>query len=140
MIETKTAKEKERELIIALYNKKKTMREIAYILDISKSKVNFWIKRYKESNLLEDKKRKGRTPKLTNEQIELLKEAIKLQPSDKYRRENINNELSNDNHNSFNNNNYNWTPNMLMVFIKGEFGVDYSLRFAQNFVKKHKPF
>lgn len=111
------------------------MREIAYLMDISKSKVSFWVKRYNDSKMLTDKKRNGRTPKLTNEQIEVIKEAIKHQPDDKYRREN--NEFAEIEPRNGQNNK--WTPKIVLSFIKYNFKVDYSLRFAQKFIKKHKP-
>ena len=53
----KSATEKERELIINLHQKKRTVREIASILDISKSKAGYWVKRYRETKCLENKPR-----------------------------------------------------------------------------------
>ena len=56
----KTAKQKERELIVKLHKEKKKVREIAQILGLSKSKVHFWIQRSKKTDSLEDKPRSGR--------------------------------------------------------------------------------
>ena len=39
----KSARQKERELIIELYNKKKSTYQIADILGISQTKASFWI-------------------------------------------------------------------------------------------------
>jgi transposase len=72
----KSAKEKERELIIKLHNEKKTCRYIASILGTSKSKVSFWINRYKKSGTLDDKPRSGRPTKLTEQKLGTLKQEI----------------------------------------------------------------
>lgn len=73
----KSAKIKERELIIKLSNEGKTCREIASILDISKSKVSFWVLRYKETGNLKDKPRSGQPTLLTKDKLKELSEKIK---------------------------------------------------------------
>jgi len=82
----KSAKQKERELIINLHNKKKTVREIGDILEISKSKAFFWISRYKETNDLKDRSRSGRPTPLTKKKLDFIADAIKskvLEPNNK---------------------------------------------------------
>ena len=75
----KTAKQKERELIIELNKKGKSTREIAFDLDISKSKAAFWISRYKKNKSLEDMSRSGRPTPLTKEVLDFIAGAIKSQ-------------------------------------------------------------
>ena len=48
----KTAKQKERELIVKLSKEKRTTRDIASILGISKSKAAFWVKRFRDTESL----------------------------------------------------------------------------------------
>jgi len=73
----KSAKIKERELIIKLSNEGKTCREIASILDISKSLVSFWVIRYKETGDLKDKPRSGQPTQLTKERLTSISEELK---------------------------------------------------------------
>jgi transposase len=73
----KSAKIKERELIIKLSNEGKTCREIASILDISKSLVSFWVIRYKETGDLKDKPRSGQPTQLTKERLTCISEELK---------------------------------------------------------------
>lgn len=73
----KTAKQKERELIIKLHHEKKTVRAIASILGISKSKASFWINRAKKTDSLEDKKRSGRPTPLSNKNLDEIKTILK---------------------------------------------------------------
>ncbi len=73
----KSAKIKERELIIKLSKEGKTCREIASLLGICKSKVSFWAIRYKKTRCLKDKPRPGRPTLLTEEKLQELKEKIK---------------------------------------------------------------
>lgn len=73
----KTAKQKERELIIKLHLEKKTTREIAEILGLSKSKTAFWVKRFKTTNSLEDKPKSGRPTKLNPKNLKEIATAIK---------------------------------------------------------------
>lgn len=73
----KTAKQKERELIVKLSKEKKTTREIASILGISKSKSAFWVKRFRDTESLDDKKRSGRPTPLTKEKLNSIRDMIK---------------------------------------------------------------
>jgi len=74
----KSAKLKERELIIKLSNDGKTCREIASLLGISKSKASYWIVRYNKTNDLNDKSRSGRPTPLTKEKLTEISEKIKV--------------------------------------------------------------
>jgi transposase len=73
----RSAKIKERELMIKLSNGGKTCREIASILDVSKSLVSFWIIRYKETGDLKDKPRSGKPTQLTKERLSSISEELK---------------------------------------------------------------
>ncbi len=77
MKQGKSAKLKERELIIKLSNEGKSCREIAALLDISKSKVSFWNKRYGTTSNLKDKPRSGRPTLLTKDRLVDISERIK---------------------------------------------------------------
>jgi len=70
------AKQKERELIIKLRKEGKTCIEVGKILDISKSAVSYWSRRYDETGCLEDRPRPGRPTPLTDEKLQYLKEKI----------------------------------------------------------------
>lgn len=71
------AKIKERELIIKLAAEKKTCRDIADILGISKSKVSYWINRHKKTGCLIDKPKSGRPTPLTKQNLEELKSLLR---------------------------------------------------------------
>lgn len=73
----KSAKQKERELIVKLSNEKRTTREIASILGISKSKSAFWVKRFRDTKSLQDKKRNGRPTPLTKDELKSIASEIK---------------------------------------------------------------
>lgn len=70
------AKRKERELIIKLRKEGKTCVEVGEILDVSKSAVSYWTRRYNETGSLEDKPRPGRPTPLTEEKLQRMKEKI----------------------------------------------------------------
>ena len=70
------AKRKERELIIKLRKEGKTCVEVGKILDVSKSAVSYWTRRYNETGSLEDKPRPGRPTTLTEEKLQHMKEKI----------------------------------------------------------------
>jgi len=65
-----SGKEKERQLIIKLYNEKKTCRGIASTLGTSKSKASYWINRYKKTGILTDIPRSGRPTKLNQKKLD----------------------------------------------------------------------
>jgi transposase len=73
----KSAKLKERELIVKLSHDGKTCREIASLLGVSKSKSSYWILRYTKTKDLKDKPRSGRPTQLTNEKLRKISEKIK---------------------------------------------------------------
>ena len=75
----KSAKQKERELIIQLNKKKKTCREIAFDLDISKSKASFWSNRFKKERSLADKPRSGCPTLLSKNKLDEIYEEVKSQ-------------------------------------------------------------
>lgn len=66
-----------REKIISLHKKKKPTREIAYLLDISKSKAAFWVKRFKDTGNLNNKPRSGRPTPLKNKDLKEIKQLLK---------------------------------------------------------------
>jgi transposase len=70
------AKRKERELIIKLRNEGKTCVEVGEILNVSKSAVSYWTRRYNETGSLDDKPRPGRPTPLTEEKLQHMKEKI----------------------------------------------------------------
>lgn len=72
----KTAKQKERELIVKLHKEKKKVREIAQLLGLSKSKVHFWIQRSRKTNSLEDKPRSGRPTPLNAKALRAISRLI----------------------------------------------------------------
>lgn len=74
-----TAKQKERELIIKLSKEKKSCRQIAAILGVSKSKAAYWISRFNKTSNLADKHRDGRPTPLTNKTLNHIADAIRLQ-------------------------------------------------------------
>lgn len=73
----KSAKEKERELIIELLKKGKTCRYIADVLSVSKSKVSFWNQRFKKTGILQDKLRSGRPTPLTKEKLQIVAKVLR---------------------------------------------------------------
>jgi len=75
----KSARQKERELIIQFHKKKKTCREIAFDLEISKSKASFWINRFKKEKSLKDKSRSGCPTPLTKRKLDEIYQEIKSQ-------------------------------------------------------------
>ncbi len=75
----KTARQKERELIINLHKKGKSCREVAKLLDMSKSKASFWINRFKETGSLENRQRSGRPTLLTKKALSEIHSAISSQ-------------------------------------------------------------
>lgn len=74
----KTARQKERELIIDLHNKKKSSYKIADILGISQTKASFWIRRYRKTGSLENRPRSGRPTPLTKNKLNSLSTLIKI--------------------------------------------------------------
>ena len=74
----KSARLKERELIIKLKKEKRSTYEIAGILGISQTKASFWVRRYIKTNNLENMPRSGRPTTLTREKLKSIANDIKL--------------------------------------------------------------
>ena len=108
-----------RKKIISLHKKGKSTRDIAYLLDLSKSKTAFWAKRYKDTNNLDNNPRSGKPPKLTREQLAEVKNHLLDYAPERYGGESIG-----------------WTTKMAIKFIKDEFGVIYSIRRMQELFRK----
>ncbi len=115
----KSAKQKERELIIKLSKEKKTVRKIGSILGISKSKASFWISKFRKSSSLEDKPRTGKPTPLTKEKLWNIKEMIKskLLSNSKIRKAGISSKEVND-------------------IIEKEVGRKYTLRHVERILHK----
>lgn len=73
----KSARQKERELIIELYNKKKSTYQIADILGISQTKASFWVRRYIKTGSLENLPRSGRPTPLTKQELSEIKTLLR---------------------------------------------------------------
>lgn len=115
----KSAKEKERQLIINLHKKKHSTREIASLLDISKSKASFWIKRFRETKSLKDKPKSGCPSMLKTEQFNELKKVLLNLPPPRFGGES-----------------FGWTTKMAIQYVKDHFGVKYSMRRMQELFHK----
>lgn len=114
----KSAKIKERELILKLYNEGKKQEVIASILGCSQSKVSFWILRYRQEGNLDNKPRSGRPTKLTGNKLTSLKTII----TEKF----LN---ANKNHSGV-------TSKEIKKIIETETGKVYSLRHIQRLLHK----
>ena len=66
-----------REKIISLHKKGKPTREIAYLLDITKSKSAFWVKRHKDTGSIHNKPRSGRPTALNRQELESIRKLLK---------------------------------------------------------------
>jgi transposase len=108
-----------RKKIISLYKKKKTTREIAYLLDIGKSTSAFWIKRYKETGNLDDKPKSGTPPKLENSKFNKLKKVLLDFPPPRFGGESMG-----------------WTTKMAIQYVFDTYGVKYSMRRMQELFHK----
>ena len=108
-----------RKKIISLHKKGKSTRDIAYLLDLSKSKTAFWVKRYKDTNSLDNNPRSGKPSKLTKKQLTEVKNHLLDYAPERYGGESIG-----------------WTTKMAIKFIKDKFGVTYSVRRMQELFRK----
>ncbi len=115
----KSATEKERELIINLHQKNRTVREIASILDISKSKAGYWVKRYRETKCLKNKPRSGKPSRLNQEQIKQLKTILLDFPPQRFGGES-----------------FGWTTKMAIKYVQDNFDVKYCMRQMQKLFHK----
>ena len=74
----KSAKQKERELIIKLhFENKKSTYQIADILGISQTKASFWVRRYKKTGSLLDIPKSGRPTPLKQQELDEIKTALR---------------------------------------------------------------
>ena len=72
----KSARLKERELIVQLHQGKRSTYEIADILGISQTKASFWVRRYAKTANLDNLPRSGRPTPLTKGEMASIKHAI----------------------------------------------------------------
>lgn len=72
-----SGKEKERELIVKFSKENKTCREIAILLGTSKSKVSYWINRYRHTTNLYDLPRSGRPTMLSKKNLGKLRSKLR---------------------------------------------------------------
>ncbi len=108
-----------RKNIIKLYKKGKKQPEISYLLDVPQTTVSFWIRRYNQSNNLNDKKRPGKKPKLTNEQMQNLKKILLDFPPRRYGGESLG-----------------WLTRIAIQYIYDAYGIKYSMRRMQELFHK----
>jgi len=108
-----------RKKIISMHKKGNSTRDIAFLLDLSKSKVAFWVKRYKDTKNLENNHRSGKPPKLTKKQLNEVKNYLLDYAPERYGGESIG-----------------WTTKMAIKFIIDKFGVTYSIRRMQELFRK----
>ena len=108
-----------RKKIISLHKKGKATREIAYLLDTSKSKAAFWIKRYKQTKKLENMPRSGCPARLNKIQLSQLKEALLDFPPKRFGGESLG-----------------WTTKMAIQYVKDTFNVNYGMRQMQKVFHK----
>jgi transposase len=108
-----------RKKIISLHEKKQSTREIAYLLDISKSKAAFWVKRYNDSKHLEDKPRSGKPAMLNASQLHELKNVLLDFPPSRYGGKSMG-----------------WLTRIAIKYVHETYGVKYSMRRMQELFHK----
>jgi transposase len=108
-----------RKKIFSLHKKKKSTREIAYLLDISKSKSAYWVKRLNDGGSIEDKPRSGKPSKITSLQLKSLKKYFLNNCPDRYGGES-----------------FGWTTKLAIRYVKDTYGVVYSVRRMQELFHK----
>lgn len=113
----KSAKEKERELIIKLSTEKKSSYQISAILGISQSKASFWIRRYRNTRSLKDKPRSGRPTELNKDKLDKISSSLKERLVNQTQRAGL------------------YSKELLVVITK-ETGRKYTLRHAERLLHK----
>jgi len=108
-----------RKKIFSLHKKKKSTREIAYLLDISKSKSAYWVKRLNEGGSIEDKPRSGKPSKLDKTQLKKVKNYFLNYSPNRYGGESLG-----------------WTTKLAIKYIKETYNVVYSVRRMQELFHK----
>ncbi len=106
-------------MILSLNKKGKSTREIAYLLDISKSKAAFWVKRIKETKSFNDKPKSGHPTKLSKKQLDELKLNLLDYAPERYGGESLG-----------------WTTKMAINYVKNKYNVEYSMRRMQELFHK----
>jgi len=108
-----------RKKIISLHKKGKSTRDIAYLLDVSKSKSAYWVKRYNENKSLKNKPRSGKPSKLTKNQLAELKEVLLDFPPSRFGGQSLG-----------------WTTKMAIQYVKDKYLIRYSMRRMQELFHK----
>lgn len=108
-----------RKKIISLHKKSKSVRDIAYLLDVSKSKAAYWIKRYKETGKLENMYRSGCPARLNKIQLSKLNESLLDFSPNRYGGKSLG-----------------WTTKMAIQYVKDKFNVSYGMRQMQKLFHK----
>lgn len=108
-----------RKKIISLHEKSKSIREIAYLLDVSKSKAAYWINRFKQTNRLENLPRSGCPSRLNKDQLSHLKEVLLDFPPKRFGGESLG-----------------WTTKMAIQYVKDQYYVKYGMRQMQKLFHK----
>jgi transposase len=108
-----------RQNIIKLHNKGKKQTEISYLLDVPQTTVSFWIRRYSQVNVLEDKKHPGKQSKLTDEQMQNLKKILFDFPPSRYGGKSLG-----------------WLTRIAIKYVHETYGIKYSMRRMQELFHK----
>ncbi len=108
-----------RKTIIKLHKKGKSQPQISYLLDVPQTTVSFWIRRYKNSGSLHNLPKKGHPTKLSNKQLQELKEDLQGFAPERYGGESLG-----------------WTTKMAIQYVKEKFNVEYSMRRMQELFHK----
>jgi len=108
-----------RKKMISLIKKKKSVREIAYLLDVGKSTVSYWKIRFEKSGSLADLPKSGHPSYLTKDQLKELKTQLLDYAPERYGGESLG-----------------WTTKMAIDFVKERYGVIYSMRRMQELFHK----
>jgi len=108
-----------RKKIISLNKKSKSVRDIAYLLDVSKSKAAYWIKRYKQTGKLENMPRSGCPARLNKIQLSQLNKALLDFAPNRFGGESLG-----------------WTTKMAIQYVKDKFNVSYGMRQMQKLFHK----
>jgi transposase len=104
-----------RKSIIKLHNKGKSQPEISYLLDIPQTTISYWIRRYKLTGDLNNKKAPGKASKLTKKQFEEVKNFLLNNTPKRYGGESLG-----------------WTTKLAIKHIKETYGIIYSVRRMQE--------
>ena len=112
--------EKRKDIIRLHFEKKKSIREIADLLNIGKSTVSYWTIRHKNNENLKDKIGRGRKSKLTESQFIELDKILSKKPKNK----------------RYNGTSFGFTTKMIQNEIKNRFGIEFTNRHIQRICHK----